>query len=534
MFWALLLISGVVSYLLLIKLPKRQALLSKLASIKGPPALPLVGNAFDFQVPKRDILPLLKGYLDSYGPRLKIFLGMQPYIIIANAADTEKILSSQTQIEKSADYDRMHDWLGLGLLTSRGEKWFHRRKQLTPAFHFKILEDFLRVFNEQCLVFKGVLEGKMREKKAFDIFPVITHCALDIICETAMGRKVFVQQKSDSEYVKAIYRLSDLVQYRQFRPWLHSDLMWKLSSSGKENDQCLKILHGFTDLVIRERKEERAEMLKESPKEKNSKQDDGVYMNCTYENCIQLFDSVLDTLILNFFSIAKKKLAFLDLLLDAQQTDATLTDKNVREETDTFMFEGHDTTSAAASWTTFLLSLHPEYQTKVHQEMDDIFGSDRTREVTMADLSKMKYLECCIKEGLRIFPSVPFIGRKLTKDQTLDDGVVLPQGVTIMCLIYFLHRDPKVFPNPEKFDPSRFAQEEGGTQGRHPFAYVPFSAGPRNCIGQKFAMMEEKVMISTIFRNFRVHAAERMEDVDVLCELITRPEAGLHVTLEKR
>ncbi|ODM93828.1 Cytochrome P450 4c3 [Orchesella cincta] len=121
MFWILLLISGVVSYLLLIKLPKRQALLSKLDSIKGPPALPLFGHALDFQVPSKEILVVLKSYLDGYGSRVKFFLGLQPYVVFANAADTEKILASQTQIEKSSDYDRLHDWLGLGLLTSGGE-----------------------------------------------------------------------------------------------------------------------------------------------------------------------------------------------------------------------------------------------------------------------------------------------------------------------------------------------------------------------------------------------------------------------------
>ncbi|ODM92964.1 Cytochrome P450 4c3 [Orchesella cincta] len=423
--WTILLISGLLSYLLLIKLSKRLALLSKLAPINGPPALPFLGNALDLNLAKRNVLHYLKRILDGHGSRVKIFVGMQPYVLLANAADTEKILASPTQIEKSEDYGYLQDWLGLGLLTSRGEKWFHRRKQLTPSFHFKILEGFLRVFNEQCLVFKGVLERKMEENIAFDIFPVITHCALDIICETAMGRKVFVQQKSDSEYVKAIYRLSEL------------------------------ILHGFTDLVIRERKQERAELMKESLKETIAKEEDGVYTS------------------------SKKKLAFLDLLLDAQETDANLTDNNVREETDTFMFEGHDTTSAAASWITFLLSLHPEYQAKVHQELDDIFGSDRTREVTMADLAKMKYLECCIKEGLRLFPSVPLIGRKLTKDQVLDDGVVLPQGITIFCLLYFLHRDPKVFPNPEKFDPTRFAHEKEGS-GREASICIrcPFQQAP--------------------------------------------------------
>ena len=182
-----------------------------------------------------------------------MFLGLQPYIVLANAEDMEKILNSSTEIVKSHDYEVVHAWLGLGLLTSAGEKWFRRRKQLTPAFHFKILEDFLTVFNEQCSTFRKILQDKA-SGPAFDIFPVITHCALDIICETAMGRTVNVQQGSNTSYVKAIYRMSELIQWRQLRPWLHPDFTWNLTKEGKEQKQCLEILHGFTDKVIKEKR----------------------------------------------------------------------------------------------------------------------------------------------------------------------------------------------------------------------------------------------------------------------------------------
>ncbi|CAL8105562.1 unnamed protein product [Orchesella dallaii] len=501
MFWLVLLISGLLSYLFLIKLPRRMSLLKKLARVNGPPSLPLLGNSLDLSVHKRDVLSVIGRFFNAYGPRFKMFVGLQPYVILANAADTEKILSSQSQIEKSSDYDSLQEWLGLGLLTSTGEKWFRRRKQLTPAFHFKILEDFLHVFNEQCSIFTKVLSKNLGEQP-FDVFSVITLCTLDIICETAMGKRVSAQQKTDSEYVKAIYRISELVQYRQLRPWLHPELIWKLSSTGKETRECLKILHGFTDLVIKDRKLERMEMKKHKT---------GV--DKSHEG-------------------SKKPQAFLDLLLDAQLTDPTLTDEHVREETDTFMFEGHDTTSAAVSWTTFLLALHPEHQQRVQSELDDIFIDNPERKVKMTDLPRMKYLECCIKEGLRLFPSAPFIGRKLRKDVELDDGVVLPSGITVWIYFYFLHRDPNIFPDPEKFDPMRFSREDN--HARHPFSYLPFSAGPRNCIGQKFAMMEEKVLLATIFRRFSVQAAERLEDVNVLCDVITRPENGLHVTLKRR
>lgn len=455
------------------------------------------------------MINVFQKFIDTYGLRYKIWLGIQPYVVVANASDVEKILASQTQIDKSSDYDFLHRWLGLGLLTSGGEKWFRRRKQLTPAFHFKILEDFLRVFNEQSAVLRNVLEKKGSQK--FDVFPVITHCALDIICETAMGRRINAQEKSTSDYVKAIYEMSETIQYRELRPWLYPNILWDLSPAGRAEAKNLKILHKFTDTVIQERKRERKEIQKEAgSKPSDSKVEDDIYMSST-----------------------KKRQAFLDLLLEAQESDPTLTDKQIREETDTFMFEGHDTTSAAASWTTFLLACHPEIQKKVHEELDSIFGDDRTRDVTTADLAKMKYLESCVKEALRIYPSVPFIGRKLTKDLELEDNKKIPAGCIVFIHIYFLHRDRKVFPDPEKFDPDRFHLAENAV-GRHPFAYVPFSAGVRNCIGQKFAMMEEKVMVATIFRNFRVKAAIKREEVTVLCEIITRPEDGLYVTLEKR
>lgn len=112
----------------------------------------------------------------------------------------------------------------------------------------------------------------------------------------------------------------------------------------------------------------------------------------------------------------KKRLAFLDLLIEASQDGAVLSNDDIREEVDTFMFEGHDTTSAAISWSLFLLGSHQDIQTKVLQEIDDVMDGDRTRPPTMKELMDMKYLECVIKEALRLYPSVPFIARKIKDD----------------------------------------------------------------------------------------------------------------------
>ncbi|CAG7786716.1 unnamed protein product, partial [Allacma fusca] len=111
------------------------------------------------------------------------------------------------------------------------------------------------------------------------------------------------------------------------------------------------------------------------------------------------------------------------------------------------------------SWTTFLLACNPECQAKVHQELDGIFDADKTRPITSKDVAEIKYLEMCIKEALRIFPSVPFISRSITSDFILDDDVTIPAGCDIILLTMPIHRNESIFPDPLAFQPDRFLPE---------------------------------------------------------------------------
>ncbi|EEC17407.1 cytochrome P450, putative, partial [Ixodes scapularis] len=150
-------------------------------------------------------------------------------------------------------------------------------------------------------------------------------------------------------------------------------------------------------------------------------------------------------------------------------------------EVDTFMFAGHDTTAMAIAWNCYLIALHPEVQKKVQEELDMVLGEHKTEDISTENLKDLKYLECVVKESQRLCPSVPVIGRTVTKPFTLGN-YVLPEGTSVEIFIYGLHRDPEVFPDPEVFDPDRFLLENCAS--RHPFAFIPFSAGSRNCIGK--------------------------------------------------
>ncbi len=193
-------------------------------------------------------------------------------------------------------------------------------------------------------------------------------------------------------------------------------------------------------------------------------------------------------------------------------------------------FTGHDTTTVALSWTLFLIGSHPDVQQKIFDEMDAIFGNS-DRPATLSDLNEMKYMERCIKEGLRLYPAVPKVGRILSDDVQLDEYKI-PKGCMIGIHIYYLHRDERFYPAAERFDPDRFLPEN--SVGRHPYAYIPFSAGSRNCIGQKFALYEEKSVLSSIFRKYRLTSVDNRDDIKMVSEIILRPLSGINVKIERR
>ncbi|XP_069699698.1 cytochrome P450 4C1-like [Periplaneta americana] len=483
---------------------KRAQFVRTVNLLPGPKSYPIVGTFLPIIFAKRsEVVKVVIDIANKYKPLFRTWIGGRfAEINIMEPEHLEVIMSSSKHIEKSFGYEFMKPWIGTGLLTSTGQKWHTHRKMITPTFHFKILESFVEVFAEKSEILVDKLQKEVGSQ-GFDVYPYITKCALDIICETAMGTPIFAQDNAESEYVKAVYEVSDIVIQRALRPWLHSNFIFKLSARGKRHDQCLRVLHGFTNKVIQERK---AQLLGNGDK-------------------MQGYSGSEDEVIGK-----KKRKAFLDLLLEASLDGVKLTDMELREEVDTFMFEGHDTTSAGMCWALYLLGLHPEVQAKAFEEQERIFQGS-IRSPTMKDLNEMKYLEQVIKESLRLYPSVPFIGRLLNEDVQLG-GYTLPAGCFLALHIYQVHRNEKQFPNPHEFDPDNFLPER--VAKRHPYAYVPFSAGPRNCVGQKFALLEEKTVLSYMLRHYKWSSLDKEEDVPIVADLVLRPLNGIRLKITKR
>ncbi|KAH9501550.1 Cytochrome P450 4V2 [Dermatophagoides farinae] len=512
-------------------------------------------NSMDYKLVIINLMSSVTGYTNVYQKTklFRIWISWEPLVFVWHPDTVEKILSNNFLLEKSTQYRFLHPWLGTGLLTSDGQKWRTRRKMLVPAFHFKILHDFIPVFNEQSKILIERLRYVARQKCSnctiVDIVPIITACTLDIICETIMGVSIGAQKSTNNKYCKSVNEVGECFIERLMQPQYWLDQIYYRSESGQKFATNLVKLHEFTRKVIRNRK---AQLL-------NCNKTIRYKPNANGQAEIEQEEK-------------DHRKAFLDLLLDhhINSNGETMTEEDIREEVDTFMFEGHDTTAMALSWILFMLGHHPEIQARAAAEIDSVFDDiiddnehqqqqlnslvDHTNDyrsssttssminnhndnfddnilLTLDKIKSLKYLECCIKEGLRLFPSVPFIGRRSHEDLKLN-GYHVPKGTIIFVYIYMLHRDPDVFTDPEKFDPDRFLQENAA--GRHPFAFVPFSAGPRNCIGQRFAMSELKVVLAYLLRYFRFESIDERDKIFAMMEMVYRPKSPLRLRVYER
>lgn len=438
--------------------------------IPGPVAYPLFGNVLNFKINGPQAIPNHLEARKKYGPILRAWFGPQLHIFLADANDIQMLLSSTTKITKSFTYKILEQWLGTGLLISTGELWHKRRKAITPTFHFKILDDFVPIFNRCADTLVDILKEKSG-KEEFDVTPFISNCALDTVSQSAMGVEMEAQTKPNAEYVTSNVEMTKLLSLKVNKPWFGLEPFYSLSGQKSEEKKHLKILQNFAMKVLNEKKRE--------VESKTGQQS-------------------LD----NEFGI-KRRSAFLELLLETWKNKPPFEkDQDILDEVKTFMFEGHDTTTSCLSFTLWLLGQHPDIQEDVYKEVSSIVNGGQ--EIKMGDLQKMKYLERVIKESLRIYPTVPLIGRKLHEDTLLPSGYIIPAGAEVYASIIVIHRDPQYFQDPDLFNPDRFLSEM-----KHPYCYIPFSAGPRNCIGQKYAMTEVKIILAKLILKYKMHSTEK-------------------------
>jgi cytochrome P450 len=218
----------------------------------------------------------------------------------------------------------------------------------------------------------------------------------------------------------------------------------------------------------------------------------------------------------------------LSMLLAAHDEDGSgMNDQQLRDEVMTLFLAGHETTALTLAWSWYLLGQNPEAEEKFHTEIDAVVGD---RDVTFGDLSRLKYTEQIVKESMRLYPPAYGLGREAIRDCEVG-GFHVPPGTQVFMFQWATHRDPRFFDEPLRFNPERWTTEFESQLPK--YAYYPFGAGPRVCVGASFAMMEMILVLATIGRRFRLKL-DRNHLVEVYPAMSLRPKNGVKVTIHAR
>jgi cytochrome P450 len=193
----------------------------------------------------------------------------------------------------------------------------------------------------------------------------------------------------------------------------------------------------------------------------------------------------------------------------------------------TLFLAGHETTALALTWAWYLLARNPEREERLAAELEEVLGG---RAPTVEDLPRLRYAEWVIKESMRLYPPVYAVGREAVRDCEIG-GYRVPVGMQVIAFQWAVHRDARWYDEPEAFRPERWREEVAASLPR--YAYFPFGGGPRQCIGNSFALMEAVLILATIAQRFRLRLVAG-HTVGVLPALSLRPLGGVRVTLEKR
>ena len=336
--------------------------------------------------------------------------------------------------------------VGDGLLASEVPKHTRQRRLVLPAFHHRRL----RAYGDAMVRQSAALAASWQEGAPVDVAEAMNHLALGIAGETLFGDGLAGDARRIGDALDASMRAFDRAQF----PFADKLLGLPLPN------------------VLRGRRA-RAEV-----------------------------DAVVYRLIRERRRAAGAHDDLLQMLLDAQdeETGQGMTDEEVRDEAVTLLMAGHETTANALAWTWLLLAEHPEAADRLHAEADAL-GRDPTFDDLRGGLA---YTRQVFAEAMRLRPPAWVISREAAHDFRLG-GHPVRAGTMILISSYFLHRDPRFWERPEAFDPDRFAPEAAA--GRHKFAYQPFSAGRRGCIGEQFAWAEGVLVLATIARRWRLELA---------------------------
>lgn len=370
----------------------------------------------------------------------------QEFYAVHGPDAAEQMLSAKTCAGFRKDnlfYGEIRAALGDGILTAQDEDWLRQKRFVQPVFTRARVDGYLTAMLEE--IEKVATTWRAQPGAEVDLHDAMTDFTLSVVAGTLFG--------DDLGEMKHV--ISDAF------PVASQAILSRVSASGKiprswplpmnrRLDAARDALHGVCDEIIARRRAG-----------------------------IDVGDDLAS------------------LLIDARDGADRLTDEEIRDQMLIFLLAGHETTSISLTFALHLLGEHPEVQQSVRDEVDAVLGD---RSPTPAEVhSALPLTTGVLKETMRLFPAAPFTGRRTVEDVEVA-GYRIPAGSDVVLTTWNIHRRPELWPDPERFDPTRFT--DGSDHSRHRYAWMPFGAGPRACIGQHFSMLESVAALALWVREF--------------------------------
>ncbi|NWQ60192.1 CP3A9 protein, partial [Neopipo cinnamomea] len=438
--------------------------LFKKLGIPGPRPLPFFGTCLEYR----------KGFLDfdsscfkKYGKVWGIYDGRQPVLAVTDPQIIKSVLVKDCY--STFTNRRRADLAGVlinAVSLAEDEQWKRLRTVLSPTFTSGKLKEMFPIMKHYGEVLVKNVEKQLKKDNSLPVKDIFGSYSMDVVTSTSFGVNIDSMNNPKDPFVR---EMKKLVKFDFFDPIFILSFVFPFVTPllAKMNFSFFPV--DAVDFFLRFI----AKIKKEREKEAH-----------------------------------KGRVDFLQLMIESQNSAShenkeanhsykALTDTEILAQAFIFIFAGYEPTSNTLGYLAYEVAVHPDVQQKLLEEIDTVLPNKAP--LTYDAIMKLEYLDMTVSETLRIYPLGGRLERTCKKDVEIN-GVTIPKGVVVTIPPYILHRDPAYWPNPEEFRPERFSKEN--KESIDPYTYLPFGAGPRNCIGMRFALLTLKVAIASLLQHF--------------------------------
>ncbi|MGH3756336.1 cytochrome P450 [Actinophytocola sp.] len=397
---------------------------------------------------RADRLGLMSEAVSEYGDAVRVAIGPKKLYIFNHPDHAKHVLADNAaNYHKGIGYTEAKRALGDGLLTSEGALWKEQRRTIQPVFQHKRIAAQADVIVDESL---GLVERLRAHQGSdpVDVLSEVTALTLGVLgatlLDTDLGAFESVEHSFEAVQDQAMFEMETLGLVPRWLPL--------------KGQRAFRAARAHLERVV------------------------GILVAQRKANPSESGDDVLTRLIAS----------------TAKEADKRVADRRMRDELVTLLLAGHETTASTVGWTLDLVSQHPEVSDRLREEAVAVYGDRRP---TYEDLPRLRYTNMVLQEAMRLFPPVWILPRRAVGDDEVG-GYHVPAGAEVLISPYTLHRHPRYWVDPLRFDPERFDPDVRTDRPR--YAHIPFGAGPRFCVGNHLGMMEATFIISTLARELRL------------------------------